>query len=99
MDVVFIVVLLFVILLIFKSVDTMAYVVALTDIFFRIIAFINSYIPVKEINKFLNQIPSSIPAIINKYTGGIISDILMWALVICYAMFEVYVIRVLWKKR
>ncbi len=99
MDLVFIVVLLFVILIIFKRIDNMAYVIAIIDIFLRIVAFINSYIPSKEINNFLDQLPRSVPAIINKYVGGTISDILMWALVICYGMFEVYAIRGLWKKR
>jgi hypothetical protein len=98
MDLIIIVILMFIVVLIFKRVDNLVYFITIVDIFFRMIAFINSYIPIKEINNFLGQIPESIPAIINHYTGGIISDILMWGLVICYGMFESYAIRSLLKR-
>lgn len=99
MDLITIIVFLFIIYLISKRVTSLLYFIAVIDIFFRIVAFINSYIPFREINNILYNIPASIPAIINKYSSGIISDILMWALVACYVMFESYIIQALFRRK
>lgn len=84
----------------FRSLSGSVYFVASLDIFFRILTFIRDNLGVGEISSFIRTyFPESIPSIINKYTDGILSTVLMWIYVIMFAVFLFYTVRILWKKR
>lgn len=84
----------------FRRLDSSVYYIASLDIFFRILTFIKNNLGVSEISSFISKyFPESIPAIIYKYTDGIVSTILIWLYVGMFAVFLFYTVRILWKKR
>lgn len=85
-----------------KTFSSFVYAVAVTDIFFRIV----TYLKIKLTNgygslyAFLdNNIPSNIPAVIEKYTNYEFSFVLIWAYVILMIVFEFYAIRTFMHKK
>ncbi len=84
----------------FRRLDSSVYFIASVDIFFRILTFIKDNLGVKEISEFIGKyFPESIPAVIYKYTDGVVSDVLVWIYVIMFSVFLFYTIQILWKKR
>lgn len=84
----------------FRRFDASVYFIAVVDIFFRIVNFIGNNIGIEEVSSFIKKyFPESIPAIINKYTDGVFTTILMWAYVLLFAAFLFYTVKILWKKR
>lgn len=84
----------------FRRLDSSVYFIASVDIFFRILTFIKNNLGVKEISEFIGKyFPESIPAVIYKYTDGVVSDVLVWIYVIMFSVFLFYTIQILWKKR
>lgn len=84
----------------FRRLDSSVYFIASVDIFFRILTFIKNNLGVKEISEFIGKyFPESIPAVIYKYTDGVVSDILVWVYVVMFCIFLFYTLKVLWKKR
>lgn len=76
-----------------KSFSGIIYMIVIVDIFLRIVNFIKLNLVNGEIASVLSRyFPSSIPAIINHYSSGILNTILMWLLVIIYMIFEYYII-------
>ncbi len=84
----------------FRRLDSSVYFIASLDIFFRILTFLKNNLGVYEISSFISKyFPESIPGVVNKYTDGIISTILIWIYVLMYMVFLFYTVRILWKKR
>lgn len=99
-DVIILIVLIVAGICFFRSLDGSVYLICTLDIFFRILTFIKTNLNVPEISSFISKyFPESIPAIINKYTDGVLSDILIWVYVVIFIIFLFYTIKVLWKKR
>ncbi len=70
----------------------------LIDIFLRIMDYIGEH-TIKEVNNIINKIfPDSFPAIINHYTNGVLSDILMWGYILLMAIFFYYVFHLFIKR-
>ena len=70
----------------------------LVDVFLRIIDYIGNH-TIEEVNNIINKIfPSSIGAIIENYSTGVLQDILMWIYVLLMALFFYYVLRLLIKR-
>ena len=70
----------------------------LIDVFLRIMNYIGEH-TIKELNNIINKIfPSSIGAIIDYYSTGILEDILMWIYVFLMGLFFYYVLRMLIKR-
>ncbi len=83
-----------------RNFSSFVFVVAITDILLRILAFIRSNIGLPDFSAFLEKyFPDSIFSIIDKYTHGDISIILKWLVVIIMTFFLYYVIRIWWKKK
>ena len=75
----------------FKDFKSVIYFIGIVDIFFRLLHKIASLINVKDLNDFLeNYIPSSIEAVINNYSSGILNTVLIWLLVLLYIYFLWY---------
>lgn len=100
MDVIVIIlVLLAVVVMIFKKFSSFVYYVCLVDIFLRILSFIAANIPLRFLTNFINTyFPSSVESIIRIYTSGIFTTVLIWLLVLLYAILDFYLIRTFWKK-
>ena len=100
MDLVIIIILIAGVVVLYKDIKFVTYLIGILEIFFRLIHYIGDNIPVININPFINKyIPSSLSSIITKYTNGVICDILSWLLVIVFIMFLVYLIKYLIKKK
>jgi len=100
MDLVIIVILLAIVVFWFKTFNSFIYFMALTDIFFRIMTFIKLNIGVKAIADFIGKyIPESILAVLNNYSSGILNIILVWCYLICYIIFEIYIIKTFFHKK
>jgi len=100
MDVIVIIlVILAVIVMIFKKFSSFVYYVCLVDIFLRILDFLANNIPINFINNFINTyFPNSVFHIVDIYTSGIFTTVLIWILVLLYGILDFYLIRTFWKK-
>ncbi len=87
-ELVVVVLILLLVIFLFRRFSSFVYALAIIDIFLRIMYFLRVKVPLKELG---NIFPSNIPAIFEKYTNGIILDILLWAYVFVYACFLVYI--------
>lgn len=95
-DLIIVIVLLLLSIFVFKRFSSFVYAFAIIDIFLRIVDFLRVKIPLKELG---NIFPSSMPAIFDKYTDGMLYDILLWVYVIIYICFLVYITIYFIKKR
>lgn len=96
---VIILVILAVIVMIFKKFSSFVYYVCLVDIFLRILDFLANNIPINFIGKFINAyFPNSVFHIVDMYTSGIFTTVLIWILVLLYGILDFYLIRTFWKK-
>lgn len=97
--VVIILVILAVIVMIFKKFSSFVYYIGLVDIFLRILDFLSKNIPIHFISSFLaTYFPDSVAHIIRIYSSGIFTTVLIWLLVIIYAILDFYLIRTFFKK-
>ncbi len=101
MNIVSIIVIFLILLIVALSLKKLSNVIiafGLIDIFLRILDYIGEH-TIKEVNEIINKIfPSSIPAIINANSSGILNDILMWGYVLLMTLFLYYVFRMLLKR-
>lgn len=99
-DLVVLILVLLVVLFVFRRFSSFVYAVAIVDIFLRIMAFIKDNVPVPELKALIGKyLPSSIPAIIGKYSTGIFYTILMWIFVFIYMCFLFYIVRIFIHKK
>lgn len=76
------------------------YAVGASEILFRLLSFLRTRLFSKEISNFIaTYFPSSITAVIDKYTDGLLYEILLWLFVGIMIVFEFYTIRIFFKKR
>lgn len=95
-----IILILLAVLFYFRKFSNFVYALAITDIFLRILNFIKLNIGVSEISLFISKyFPADIPAIIYKYTNGVLSDILVWGYVIIFVAFEFYIVRAFFRNK
>lgn len=84
----------------FKDFKSVIYFVGIVDIFFRLLHKIAALLPVKALSDVVAlYIPSSVEAVIDSYSSGILNTILIWLLVLLYIYFEVYLIKYWIKKK
>ena len=70
----------------------------LIDIFLRIMRYLGDH-TIKEVHDLVDKLfPSSIPAIIDNYSTGVLEDILMWIYVFLMCLFFYHVLRLLIKR-
>ena len=86
--------------MIFKRFSSLVYYIGIVDIFLRVLDFIANNIPVPVLSNFINNyFPNSISHIIEMYSSGIFTTVLLWALYIIYMILLFYLIRTFWKKK
>lgn len=100
MELVVIIVILGLVIMFFRRFSNFIYAVAIIDIFLRIMEYIKYNIGIRDVMLFIDKyFPSSVLSVINKYSSGIINDILAWAYVVIMVIFLYYTIRVFIKKK
>ena len=95
-DLIIVVVLLLLVIFVFRKFSSFVYALAIIDIFLRIIDYLRINVPLKELG---NIFTSNIPAILDKYTDGMLLQILMWIYVFIYVCFLVYITNYFIHKR
>lgn len=86
--------------MIFKKFSSVVYYIGIVDILFRVLAFVANNLPIDFISDFLHKyVPSSISNIIHIYSSGIFTTVLMWLLVVIYAILDYYLIKIFLKKK
>lgn len=100
MDLVIFIVLALIVVILFKSFDSFVYFFAIVDILLRILDFLKQLLNIPELTTFLNQnVPISILSMINHYSTGVFNQILTWGYLICFIVFEVYLIKYFMKTK
>lgn len=97
-SVIIIFILLFVVALTTKKKSNVFLAFGLIDIFLRIMDYIGEH-TIKEVNNIINKIfPDSFADIINHYTSGTLSDILMWGYILLMIIFFYHVFKLFMKR-
>ncbi len=100
MDLVIFIVLALIVVILFKSFDSFVYFFAIIDILLRILDFLKQLLNIPELTSFLNQyVPTSILSMINQYSTGVFNQILTWGYLICFIVFEVYLVKYFMKTK
>lgn len=102
MDLAILIILIALVIFFFKRFSSFVYFIAIADMLLRILTFIKyqTAASVPELYALINKyIPENIPAIIGKYTNGIIETIILWLYVIIFCIFLFYTIRIFFKKK
>ena len=86
--------------MIFKKFSNVIYYIGIIDIFLRILDFIANNIPVPIVSNFINSyFPNSVSHIIDMYSSGIFTTVLLWLLCVVYIILLFYLVRIFWKKK
>lgn len=100
MDLVIFIVLALIVVILFKSFDSFVYFFAIVDILLRILDFLKQLLNIPELTTFLNQnVPTSILSMINHYSTGVFNQILTLGYLICFIVFEVYLVKYFMKTK
>lgn len=100
LDLIVLAVLVIIVIIYSKRLQTYMFGFGMIDILFRILNIINGFIPSKNIQGIINTyVPASIPAVINKYTNGLLNTVLILIYVIIMAIFLYYIIKIFIKRK
>ena len=101
MDALVIVVLIFLaIFFVKRTFEGAVFAFAITDIFLRAMTFIKYNIGEKDISNVIGKyLPENIPAIMAKYTDGLLYKILLWLYFAIMCVFLFCIIRIFIKKK
>lgn len=96
MDLAVLLILIIIVVLVLKDVKWVTYLIGIVEIFLRLIHYIGDNLKIASLNNFINEyFPTSIFAIIGKYSSGVIYDILSWVLVLFLIWFLIYLVKYL----
>ncbi len=101
MDALIIVILIFLaIFFVKRTFSGVIYAFAITDIFLRLMSFIKHHISAQDISNVIGKyLPENIPAIMDKYTDGLLFKILLWIYFGVMCIFLFYIIRTFIRKK
>ena len=86
--------------LFFKDFKSVVYFLGIIDITFRLFHKLIELIRISALTEFVTKyIPSSLEAVINHYSTGILNTILIWILFLLYIYFLIYLIKYWVKKK
>ena len=101
-DLIILILLIIVVVMFFKRFSSFVFLMAIIEIFLRIVTFIKNNIGLPDVARIIGKyFPENMFVIINRYTGnwGIFNTILKWAFVIIMTFFLVYIIKIFLKKK
>lgn len=100
MDLAVLLILIIIVVLVLKDVKLVTYLIGIVEIFLRLIHYIGDNLKIASLNNFINEyFPTSIFAIIGKYSSGVVYDILSWVLVLFLIWFLIYLVKYLFGSR
>ncbi len=100
MDLAVLLILIIIVVLVLKDVKWVTYLIGIVEIFLRLIHYIGDNLKIASLNNFINEyFPTSIFAIIGKYSSGVVYDILSWILVLFLIWFLIYLVKYLFGSR
>ena len=96
MDLAVLLILIIIVVLVLKDVKWVTYLIGIVEIFLRLIHYIGDNLKIASLNNFINEyFPTSIFAILGKYSSGVVYDILSWVLVLFLIWFLIYLVKYL----
>lgn len=96
MDLAVLLILIIIVVLVLKDVKWVTYLIGIVEIFLRLIHYIGDNLKIASLNNFINEyFPTSIFAIIGKYSSGVVYDILSWVPVLFLIWFLIYLVKYL----
>lgn len=101
-DLIILALVILVVVMFFKRFSSFVFLMAIIEIFLRILAFIKYNIGLKDVSALIGKyFPESILNIIDKYTGnwGIFNDIFRWCFVIIMMIFLSYIVKIFLNKK
>ena len=101
MDALIIVIIIFLaIFFVKRTFEGAVFAFAITDIFLRAMTFIKYNIGEKDISNVIGKyLPENIPAIMAKYTNGVLYQILLWIYFAVMVIFLFYIVRTFIRKK
>ncbi|MFV0249923.1 MAG: hypothetical protein ACK5HP_02675 [Bacilli bacterium] len=100
MDLIILLLLMVAVIFFFRNFRAFVFFLASIEIIFHILTYIKLHIGVAEVTTLIDKyIPESILAILSQYTSGLFYDILAWLFLACFIVFEINVIKILFKKK
>ena len=100
MDLIILVALIILVLFFFRKFSNFVYLIGICEVFLRLVHFIKSQLNIEEFTEFINKyIPSSLEVIINRYSTGVFSEILVWGLIVIMCIFVSYLVRNFFERR
>lgn len=100
MDLAVLLILIIIVVLVLKDVKWVTYLIGIVEIFLRLIHYIGDNLKIASLNNFINEyFPTSIFALIGKYSSGVVYDILSWVLVLFLIWFLIYLVKYLFGSR
>lgn len=99
-DLIVLIILILVVIMFFKRFSSFVFLMAIIDIFLRIVTFIKNNIGLPDVRNIINKyLPENIFSIIDKYSSGTINLIFKWAFVIIMIIFLSYIIKIFIHKK
>lgn len=99
-DLVVLIVLLVFVIIYSKRFQTYIFGFGMIDIIFRILNVVRGYIPIKGVTTFIDTyIPSSIPAVIDKYTDGVLCMCITFVYVAIMIVFLYFIVKIFLKRK
>ena len=94
-DLIVLVLLILIVIMFFKNYQSFVFLIAIIDIFLRILTFIKNNIGVSDVSHIIGKyFPENIFDIIHTYTNGIVSTIIDWCFVVIMINFLFYITRI-----
>lgn len=100
MDLAIVVILIIVVILVFKDIKWVTYLLGIVEIFLRIVHWIGDNLQVPDLNRFINNyLPDSLFSMIGQYVSGTLEIILDWILLGFFIFFLIYLVRYFFNKK
>ena len=94
MDLIILLILIVIVIMVYRDVKFLVYLLGILELFFRLIHHIGDKLGINDINAFINRyIPSSLFSIFEKYTTGIVYEIISWSLILAFCAFLYYLVK------
>lgn len=94
MDLIVLIIIICIIVFWKKTFASFVYFLSLTDITLRVLTFIRMNIGLPDVSSFIAKyVPTSLKALIDVYSEGILNNVLTWGHVLIYVLFIIYVAK------
>lgn len=100
MDLVILLLFIVIVIFLYKDVKFVVYLLAILEIFFRLMHYLGDNLPFININPFVNKyIPVSMLSVVEKYTNGVVCDLVSWIVIIGFIAFLFYITEYFFRKK